>query len=60
MKTLFSLILGAIIGYIVAVFYISKDKNLHGPNSKLYLNKIIKENNKCYICKPRITVCPLN
>jgi len=56
LDTTYSIIIGIILGVII--FFICRPKHYRGPNSADIKNKIFTLNNKCFMLKPLVHVCP--
>jgi hypothetical protein len=55
---IYSISLGFIIGIIIFYYYYNHRIKYHGPNSGIIKKKIYKDNDNCYMLKPKIHVCP--
>ncbi len=55
-----NIFLGILIGFLIFIFF-NKNKyqpQYHGPDSNEFKTKIFKLNEKCYIFKPKMYMCP--
>lgn len=56
-KMLISIFIGASLA-IILFKYMDKNVIYHGPDSNEFKNKIFKHDDKCYIFKPTMYLCP--
>jgi len=60
MHKIYSVLLGIIVATIL-FFLLNTNKykqQYHGPNSNTFKTKIFKLNDKCYVFKPQMYMCP--
>ncbi|AYV78754.1 MAG: hypothetical protein Edafosvirus30_5 [Edafosvirus sp.] len=59
MDEILNIIIGLIIGVVIAIFYNSYNVLYRGPNSNEIKNKIYKDNDgNCYRLVPVVHICP--